>query len=614
MKIQHIRIQNFVGARDIELALAAPIALFAGKNGAGKSSLREAVRAALTGDVDRVSVKKAHGALISDGAKRAGVTVGTDHGEASVVITASETKWEGLPIDTEALPFVLDPACFAAQTLDARRTFLFALTGLCATTEAVRKQLLERGSNPQKVEIVLPLLRAGFPSACDMAKKRATDAKGAWRGVTGETYGEKKAESWVADKPLFDAVKLNAAVAELTKCNERITTYNKTLGTREEKARAYAKSKEAKASGADSAAAITRIQTKLATDEANLKQAEENLLQAQQRAGATLRKGLIHELAVGLHEYLKIRADSQGIAGYHLNGAIATWSEFDLEKAGDAFAAYVQQYGTLDGNGDPDELEILPALVQARDLMSRTVANSMRDLRNAEAAAAALELQSNIEPVTQEDVDALRTSIEAACRQRDDLQSTVETLRRAQQAAEAADQRTKDASQHHADVTAWLKIADALAPDGIPGEMLEQALKPINSHLREYANLTGWMQAAIKNDMSITADDRPYALLSESEQWRVDAMIAVAIAHLSKLKLVVLDRVDVLDLPSRGALFDWLDEMTGFQVLDSAILCGTLKAIPEVLADESRDFWKAINGFWIEDGQLIRSEEPVAIA
>jgi hypothetical protein len=53
------------------------------------------------------------------------------------------------------------------------------------------------------------------------------------------------------------------------------------------------------------------------------------------------------------------------------------------------------------------------------------------------------------------------------------------------------------------------------------------------------------MRRAITPDMAITAEGRAYSLLCESEKWRVDAMIAAAIAELSGVKVMMLDRMDV---------------------------------------------------------------------
>jgi DNA repair exonuclease SbcCD ATPase subunit len=43
MKITAIQISNFLGARAVDLDLKKPVALIAGKNGAGKSSIRDAI-------------------------------------------------------------------------------------------------------------------------------------------------------------------------------------------------------------------------------------------------------------------------------------------------------------------------------------------------------------------------------------------------------------------------------------------------------------------------------------------------------------------------------------------------------------------------------------------
>lgn len=69
MRIDSISIKNVIGARRINAKLSTPVSLFCGGNGAGKSSIAEAVRMALTGDVQRVALKKEYPALITEGAK-----------------------------------------------------------------------------------------------------------------------------------------------------------------------------------------------------------------------------------------------------------------------------------------------------------------------------------------------------------------------------------------------------------------------------------------------------------------------------------------------------------------------------------------------------------------
>ena len=152
----------------------------------------------------------------------------------------------------------------------------------------------------------------------------------------------------------------------------------------------------------------------------------------------------------------------------------------------------------------------------------------------------------------------------------------------------------------------WETIAAALAPDGIPSQMLGEALGPVNGRLVDSAFETGWPNAHITADMEICADGRPYALLSESERWRVDAMIAETIAHLSGEKVLVLDRVDVLDLHGREDLLFWLDDLASSGEIDTCLLFATLKAIPAKLPERAE-------AVWIENGIAKRLKTSLRI-
>ncbi|MDR0703212.1 MAG: hypothetical protein LBF61_12595 [Azoarcus sp.] len=100
---------------------------------------------------------------------------------------------------------------------------------------------------------------------------------------------------------------------------------------------------------------------------------------------------------------------------------------------------------------------------------------------------------------------------------------------------------------------------------------------------------------------------RPYALLSESEKWRADAMLAETIANLSKIKLLVLDRFDVLDLKGREDLIAWLDILAQNGEIDTALIFGTLKALPTSLP-------KTIAAHWIENGFVDKTKSGITFS
>ncbi|KVS08138.1 hypothetical protein [Burkholderia multivorans] len=119
----------------------------------------------------------------------------------------------------------------------------------------------------------------------------------------------------------------------------------------------------------------------------------------------------------------------------------------------------------------------------------------------------------------------------------------------------------------------------------------------MNERLTALAELSEWADVTITPDMEILANGRAYALLSESERWRVDAHIAAAISHFSGLKLLVLDRADVLVGPERDRLLYWLDDLAYSQQIDTALVFMSLKAAPAGLPE-------SIEAFWVEDGQV----------
>lgn len=469
MQIQHITVKSFLGARAVDIDMDTPVTIFAGPNGAGKSSLREAVSAALTGDISRVALKKEYPSMVTDGAKKSIVSLDLDVGPAN--LTLPDARHVGLTVYTGALPYLLNPERFAQLKADDRRAFLFELTGLRATPEKVKGLLAERKCDAAKVEKVLPMLRSGFPAAVKFAEDEARESKGAWKAVTNEQWGKDKAADWEAEVPLFDAQRHKEVGQQLASAESRVASANKELGALQEKHRAYAASRESAERSAELAKGVTRIEAKLATDKQNLAEAEARLLDAQQRAGDAPREGLVHDLARGIGDFAAIMADSDGVVGYHQNGDIARWDEFDLTGVANALQTYEAQFGSLSKtDGDADARAQLPELGKARDLMKRSVENDERDLAAAHAASEALKLKADVEAVTDEQLTAARTSVTASTSQRDALRADLDRLNNAKLAAEAAGSKTQTAAKHHADITQWLDIAAALSPDGIPGE------------------------------------------------------------------------------------------------------------------------------------------------
>lgn len=72
-------------------------------------------------------------------------------------------------------------------------------------------------------------------------------------------------------------------------------------------------------------------------------------------------------------------------------------------------------------------------------------------------------------------------------------------------------------------------------------------------------------------------------------------LIAGAVSSLSGVKLLALDRFDVLDSRGREDCLYWLEALANEGHIDSALLFGTLKALPAGLP-------KSLCAVWIENG------------
>jgi hypothetical protein len=598
MKLTSLSVQNFLGARAVEVHLTTPVTLFAGKNGAGKSSLQEAVRMALTGEAVRVGLKKDYGQLVTEGAESGFAEVEID-GTVRAFVTLPDGKTTPLTeyVPPTALPYVLDAQRFAKMEPNERRAFLFGLMGLSAGGAEVKKRLLAKGCNDQKVETIMPMLRSGFDAAHKEAQAKARDEKSAWRTITGETYGDKKAATWAAEKTAFDAAALADLQQRLAATDAGLAAANQRMGGLQADHKRHAEAAQRLAELREKGSRYARIADKLVRDEAELKEWEAKVENARQRAAGGRKVGLVHDLAFSLNESLRMVIPF---------GEMDDHQRAQLADANAVIEKYSAEHGNIEsaGAGDTEARSNLPEYEKALRLMQSTVANDKRDLADADAAAKAIsELEAaNGTAPDEAEINAARKHLDDLKAERTATTAKVTEQQNAERQAKQADERTAKALAAHESVLAWISIGDALAPDGIPGEMLAEALTPLNERLTQSATDAEWADVTVTRDMQVLAGGRPYALLSESEKWRADAMLAEAVAHLSKIKLLVLDRLDVLDLKGREDLIAWLDILAQDGEIDTALIFGTLKALPANLP-------KTMIAHWLENGVVAQLKE-----
>lgn len=560
MKINRIEVSNVLGARDVCVDTIRPICVFAGPNGNGKTSILEAVRMAFIGQPARgVNLKKNYAQLISDGATTGQASVTTDQGELWMMLPTGKGAHAS---DKPALPFVLDQSRMAALTDKERKTAILEILGLKQTTDVVKARMKAMNLDMAKAERVLPLLRAGFEEAAKHAAEQATQAKGAWKLITGEQWGSEKGGSWTAQPPVFNAERLQSLTDEMTELEQKIAKANQDLGslrTKRQQAVDYAGLRETLRAKVD---LIPRLQAKLKFDEAELVKAKESLA----NCPGEKRLGLIHELGWAL-SFMVFYGDALDMA-----------NEND-QRVKAALDAYEVEHGKVSLTPHTIDQDRVPAIKASVNLLTNSVNNCKRDLAEAEEAKAKLETLNDLNAeVKESDLQDASARLAALTTSRASVETAIAGLRSAKLAAETAEANTKKAAETHSTVMQWLAIADAMGPKGIPGQMASEGLKPLRDRLTQSAEDSGWPRVDFTDEMGITYGGRAYALLSESEKWRADAMLSEAISNVSGLKLLVLDRFDVLDLPGRSQAIAWLDTLAINNEINTVLLAATLKS------------------------------------
>lgn len=598
MKLQKLSATNFQMLSDVVLDLAArPITLIGAANEQGKTSIADAIAFAFTGTASRVQLKKDYGQLVRDGAKKGQVSIEWDGGKARVNLPSGSHLSEGdIP---KAIEYVLQANRFSSLDPDARRTFLFNLLDAKIGSAELATRLTAKKHDPVKIGACG--LGSGAPAAHKIAKGKASEARAAWKAVTNEAYGETKAETWTPPEVAFDPEDLELARDALSKADLEVTELNQTQGTYRAQKDALLQRERHMDGLRERTAKHDRIKEKLAVDEAGLADISIKLEQSRVAAGELPGKKApddLAELADIARTVLATIGTTQLVST--LSGEIIAWDDELVTRIQHALDEHRAAYGA--GVEPSAETRDLANLVEERSraysVMKNSVDNDRRDLAAAELAAIELaELQGKeviTVPLCPE------ADLVVARNKQVNQRNEVRRLEALESAFATRTQNINKAKAHHADAQAWEAIAADLAPDGIPGELLKEALKPFNARLRDTAMTTGWSQVHVDADMAITIEGRSYALGSVSAKWRADAVIAEAVAFLSGTKILVIDGMDVLDLNNRGIFMEWIDNRVSAGELDTVLIFATLKELPKGFPDT----WAL---YWLDDGVLYDS-------
>ena len=540
-----ISIRNMRGIEAVDLAVGS-IALVAGDNGAGKTSIALAVAAALTRTGAPVPgmQKQQVGALLRDGEARGYCEVSEGAGRKVRV------SWPGGSVSEEPdAPQASAMACGLESVVGLKPKEAASLLVELLDLHPTREQLVEALPEVDSVmvdAIWLVVEADGWDAAHKRAQERGAKYKGGWEHVTGEHYGSLKAETWC--HALYDEIlwssqdKLEAAVI-------------------------------------DAGAALEHLQASQALDDV-----QRGFLEQQAQAGRTALARLrelepqqnvqaqrVGDLRLELKALPQPEQAAEMPACPHCGKPVVVITANELHKP----------TAGLDDRENKRRAQVISAkraqvleAEDALDISDREVARLRPTIQQGDHAAKRLQ-------------DAPQDGASAA-----QIAEAQLALDQASAALLAYDEQ-QQAQGYHDKVKSMAAIAAALAPDGIRQKVLADRLGDFNELLGELSTAAGWAPVTIDDALGIWYGSKPYWLASASEQFRVKVVIQLGLTT----GFVIVDGADILGKAGRNGLFHMLHHTRR-----PALVCMTL-----LTRDDLPDLKKAGYGasFWIEAGKVI---------
>lgn len=531
-----ITVKNYRGCAEATLTID-PIALVSGTNHSGKSSIAQAVAAALTRNpaiVDGVTKAGAE-VLLRDGEKRGRCTVGDESGSVSA-------NWPGASVSEDGTgPQASEIACGLVSLVgmkpkDAAATLISAMDALPAL-EDLRTAC--PGVRPQMLDAVWSRIQSdGWDASAKRASERSASLKGAWEQVTGEKWGSQKGATW------------------------EVTGHDASLNWTQAVADAEDAVEKAVANQAANEAEVQRLRDHVA----KLPQFQQDLREAEAEEESIRRQ--IDALLAEADGLPQPQAAQQLAECPHCKGHLVVISRTEVR---------VPESGLSDEENQQraDFVAAKRAAIDAmRGKLSGAIDNRARfqmQLRQAQQAQQQLDAAPT-GTVTAEQVQVARDALAAA------------------RAGKQAEQRTLQAATRHAEIVENNELVAALAPNGVRQTVLASKMAALRARLAEMSAAAGWPVVEIDDELRATLGGRIYGLLSESEKFRVRTVLQVALADLDGSDVVIVDAADILDKAGRNGLFGMLRK-AGMR----ALVCMTMNEVKDVpnlaKAGLGRSYW-----------------------
>ena len=523
-----VQISNFKGITSARFSIKG-ITIIGGKNGSGKTSIQQAVGAALTNDYIPSLGQARYDAmfLVQNGKATSEVSIkGKDVGNISVFYPSMKSTGSGLHASRVAMG--LDR--ISQMKNKERSVFVSDFIG-CKPTKQELIERLKDFTTEVQAKVWESIEGLGWDSAYKQSQEKGTKLKGAWELIAGERYGKNKAENytpegWIAfshrGKTLEEAERdVSEAEKAVKKCsgkNEMLKIdLNRLKALAGQKASLEEKSKES---------FLKQIGLKAELEE--LKGKEKHAREKHLFSGNS---------CPNCGQYLKVNPgggiDVLNYAKLARTPQQRTELEIEQKKA-------LTLIGLKNGQIEEHTNIHNEICVKLKEAEKAGIDFAKFEEENKDTVSSIRSIQFGNKEIAKEFLTGGLEEAEIALNQTKKVYEAI---------------RTKEqAEYYHNKIKSNAQIQSVLSPDGIRLFVLSKKIGEVNIELSSLCARAKWGKLVIGDYLDISYDGKPYWLLSESEQYRVDVIMQVYIAERDKSQLIIFDRTDLLDGKGRNGL------------------------------------------------------------
>jgi len=575
--IQSVSIRNFMGIESLDLSLTAPLNFISGQNEAGKSSIRDAILWAFTGQARGLKTHADQAAMIREGEKAAEVHVILADGKSFVrrKTPKSNATISGEVPDIGLSPAILfDPYTFLFLPEAQRRELLFqVIPGLNPTAEEIAKRLFTSCEEPDSVPFRTLTLDLGEIAATKGFKAAETEAVTKRREAkrVKDSLGDAKEPEKIlaVDGDEYSIPTLNFAAIEGTL--KELQAQKDDLLRQKGAGEARTRRRDQIRVQLDRIVAMVEPPHEITSLEVELSAINESL----QRVNDEIVKANTRQ------EFFPTTCP------------VIMLAQMPCPNAG-------QMVGQ-----DPSLPGVIEALQQNKAGFGKAQAQAIQKLqearRQAEEYRSAMERKAALEEeMGRMESEPSRTDLDTEIDTRERRITRGRAFQQAIREYEADLARVQGAQDKIAtcdqDIILYNALAKALAPDGIPSQMIAEALDGINEKLAGASTyLFPDRDLSLTPDLNIVLHGSPFATLSKSAKFRVGIAFQYALARLAGARMLLIDEADILDGIHRTELINFL--IASLSNIDQIMVFFTAD-ISFRISDPRAQSW------WLESGKI----------